>query len=281
MNRKISIISLIVILALLLSGCASTNDPITNPSGFWEYLSYWMAWIINFWGELFGGKLFFGIIFGTLTVRTIAWPVYSQMNKFSLRMALIQPEMAKLEEKYAGKRDPESMQRKNQEMAKIYAEIGVVKSMLGCIPSMIIQMMLFSTMYRTVVAISLPGGDFSSLDPNFLFFDLSSDYNFFFDLDAMVLLFGVGATMYLLQKITQRKPSYVRETQVINEKQKQQQDTQKMMSYIMVGMMVIFAAASNALALYWVAGNFHSMANTTVNRKLNERAYAKHKSEGK
>ncbi len=283
MNRKISIIALIAMLALLLSGCADDNS-IVDPHGVWDYLAYGMAWIINFWGKLFGNQLFFGIILGTLTIRTLAWPVYSQMNKITLKMALIQPEMAKLEEKYAGKRDPESMQRKNQEMAKIYAELGLVKSMLGCIPTMVIQMILFSTMYRVVLALANPAvntGKFSEINPKFLFFDLSSDYNFFFDLDAMILLAGVGATMFLLQRITQKKPSYVRESAVVSAQQKQQQDTQKMMSYMMVGMMVIFAAASNGLALYWIAGNLHSMVNTTVNRKRNEKAYAKHKSEGK
>ncbi len=283
MNRKISIIVLIAMLALLLSGCADDNS-IVDPHGVWDYLAYGMAWIINFWGELFGNQLFFGIIFGTLTIRTLAWPVYSQMNKITLKMALIQPEMAKLEEKYAGKRDPESMQRKNQEMAKMYGEMGIVKSMLGCIPTMILQMILFSTMYRVVLALANPAantGNFAGLKSEFLFFNLSDKYDFFFDLDAMILLAGVGATMFLLQRITQKKPSYVRESAVVNQQQKQQQDTQKMMSYMMVGMMVIFAAASNGLALYWIAGNLHSMVNTTVNRKLNEKAYEKHKSEGK
>ncbi len=276
MSRKIYIVSLVVVLALMLSGCASMDEAITEPKGFWEWLSYGMAWIINFWGKLFGNSLFFGIIFGTLTVRTLAWPVYSQMNKMTLKMSLIQPEMAKLEEKYAGKRDPESMQRKQLEMQKMYADLGVIRSMLGCIPTMIVQMMLFSTMYRTVVAITLPGGDFTSLSTDFLFFDLASKYNFFFDLDAMILLAGVGATMLVLQKITQKKPSYVKQSPVVTEQQRQQQQSQKMMQYVMVGMMVLFAGRSNALALYWIAGNLHSMANTTVNRKLNERTYAKH-----
>ncbi len=283
MNRKVSIVALIVILAFLLSGCADNNS-IVDPNDFWDYLAYGMAWIINFWAKLFGDKLFFGIIFGTLTIRTLAWPVYSQMNKITLKMALIQPEMQKIEEKYAGKRDPESMQRKNQEMAKMYGDLGVMKSILGCIPSMVLQMLLFSTMYRVVIALADPAaniGDFAGLDPEFLFFNLQGGYHFFFDLDAFILLGGVGLTMYLLQKITQKKPSYVRESKVVNAQQLQQQKTQKLMSYFMVGMMVVFAAASNALALYWIAGNFHSMANTTVNRKINENAYAKHKSEGK
>lgn len=49
-------------------------------------------------GGALGDSYFWGIIFTTIIVRTIAWPIYAKQNSTSLKMTLIQPEMEKFKE---------------------------------------------------------------------------------------------------------------------------------------------------------------------------------------
>ncbi len=74
-------------------------------------------------GSFFFGSLGIAIMLTTLLVRTLAWPVYSQMSSLSIKMALMQPAMQQVEEKYAGKRDPESERKKAMEMQKVMGEL--------------------------------------------------------------------------------------------------------------------------------------------------------------
>ncbi|MFA6801679.1 MAG: YidC/Oxa1 family membrane protein insertase, partial [Acholeplasmataceae bacterium] len=91
-----------------------------------------------------------------------------------------------------------------------------------------------------------------------------------------ILAVIVGATMYVLQKIAQKKPSYAKNTGTQNKSSQAQQTekTMKMVSYFMVIMMATFAYSNNALALYWVVGNIYSIGQTVVNRKINEKRHA-------
>jgi phosphotransferase system glucose/maltose/N-acetylglucosamine-specific IIC component len=85
----------------------------------------------------------------------------------------------------------------------------------------------------------------------------------------------VGITMYFLQKISMKKPSYVKNTAKHNPNPQamQTEKTMKFVSYFMIIIMVFASFSSNALALYWVFGNLYSLGQTMINRKLNEKKH--------
>ena len=87
--------------------------------GFWNtlwgwpvnLLSYPVALVCSTIGKWCGNSFFWGIFFTTIIVRTLAWPIYSKQNGMSLKMQLMQPEMAKIQRKYAARKDPQSQQQ--------------------------------------------------------------------------------------------------------------------------------------------------------------------------
>src|SRR5690606_32136954 len=70
-----------------------------------------ISFIMQFFAGLFFNSYAVGIFFATIIVRTIAWPIYARANDMSMKMALAQPEMNKLQNKYALKKDPASQQK--------------------------------------------------------------------------------------------------------------------------------------------------------------------------
>src|SRR5690606_23845738 len=90
-----------------------------------------ISFIMSFFGGLFGLNSFaIGIIFATIIVRTLAWPIYAKTNDMSIKMAVAQPEMAKLQQKYQMRKDPASQQKMQMEMMALYKKHGI--SILGC-----------------------------------------------------------------------------------------------------------------------------------------------------
>jgi YidC/Oxa1 family membrane protein insertase len=238
-----------------------------------------ISFIMSIFGGLFGLNSFaIGILFTTIIVRTIAWPIYARTNDMSIKMALAQPEMAKLQQKYAMRKDPASQQKMQMEMMALYKKHGI--SILGCFTPLL-QMPIFLAMFQTVYRITRAGGVFTQQVSHTTIFGLD-----FLNLASggwsepftYVLAAIVGITMWLLQKISSKKPSYAKNTgtQVKTEQQLQTERTMKMVSWVMIGMMVLTTMASvNALGFYWVIGNLYSLGQSMINRKLNEKKYEK------
>src|SRR5690606_12677144 len=82
-------------------------------------------------------------------------PIYARANDMSMKMAIAQPEMTKLQNKYALKKDPVSQQKMQMEMMAIYKKHKI--SVLGCLTP-ILQMPIFLAMFQTVYRITVPGG---------------------------------------------------------------------------------------------------------------------------
>lgn len=240
-----------------------------------------ISFIMSVFGGLFGINSFaLGILFTTIIVRTIAWPIYARTNDMSIKMALAQPEMAKLQQKYSMRKDPASQQKMQMEMMALYKKHGI--SILGCFTPLL-QMPIFLAMFQTVYRITRAGGVFTQQVSHTAIFGLdflnlaTGGWNNVF---TFILAAVVGVTMWLLQKLSSQKPSYAKNTgtQVKTDQQMQTERTMKMVSWIMIGMMVLTTMASvNALGFYWVIGNLYSIGQSMINRKLNEKKYEKAK----
>lgn len=250
------------------------EDPITwETSNWWgKITSYPIAWVTSFFAGLFNHSFAMGVILATILVRTLAWPIYARSNDMSAKMNQANPELQRIQAKYALKKDPQSQQKMQMETMQVYKKYGLGLS--GCLMPFL-QMPIFIAMYQVVRRISIPGGRFAADVENtmFLGINLAKDGGFFNYLFAAL----VGLTMFLLQKISAKKPDYLKKTgtQVKTEQAIQQEKTMKMVMIVMIGMMTVTAATSTALAFYWIIGNLYSLGQTLINKKLQKIKYEK------
>ena len=288
---------------LCLTSCSS-GDSYQKPldlyknENFFGWILVWpIGWVMSTIGKIFPagigfGQFGWGLLFTTIIVRTIAWPIYAKSNDMSLKMSVMQPEMQRLQTKYANRKDPMSQQRMQQEMLALYKKHGV--NPLG-IFTPFLQMPIFMAMYtvvRRIVVLKEDGtpGLLTLIDDTFFGLEncLSQGVygstnpatlwsaNFWVGIILAVL---VGATMWLLNFIAQRKPAYAKK----NPNPQQQENTMakqmKFMNWFMIAMMVMAALGNNGLALYWVFGNLYSLVQNLINRKINEKKYYKMRNE--
>ena len=316
-KNKLIMIVFLTVLLFTLSGCR-VNSPVwyEKPylpgwvgygnefkfSSFWEGMWGWpvsvLSWPIAFVcstiGKALGNSFFWGILFTTLIVRTLAWPIYSRQNSMSLKMTLMNPELTKLQRKYANRKDPQSQQQMQMEMMKIYKKYKV--NPLGCILPMFIQFPIFMAMYEVVnrinatTTVNVNGVDivqygqfalentkvFGIFELNTGFFEATASMPD--KIFALVIAIAFGALNLLSQKLASKKPSYMKDyasNRVQTQQQEQQQKQMKMMSYMMTGMFVFMSLQSTSLALYWLIGAVYQLFQSFVGRKINEKNYLK------
>lgn len=310
--NKIALIAILFVVVGALTSCRQgswPNTPYTSWgaewkfSGFWQglwgwpvaILSYPFAWIMGTIGGALGDSYFWGIIFTTIIVRTIAWPIYAKQNSTSLKMTLIQPEMEKIQRKYANRKDPESQQRMSQETMALYKKYKM--NPLGCGFTMLLQFPIFMAMYECVRRIQLPQyvdgvvqapGRFTLSNTKlFGFFDINTAVmasndgilkatawqDIFFGILIAVLF---AAVTLLSQKLASRPPKYQKKRNTVKTAQQEQQaKTMKFMNYFMIVMFFFMSLNSTALSLYWLVGGIYQLFQSQIGRMLNERAYKK------
>lgn len=287
-HKKVLMLFVLAGILVFLSGCSGdTTAPIVAGKGNWfEWILVTpIAWLMAFFGKLFNNSFAMGIIFSTIIVRTIAWPIYAKSNDLSIKMAVAQPEMQRIQAKYATRKDPESQQKMQMEMMGIYKKYGI--NFMGCLMPFL-QMPLFLAMYQVVQRIYLDGGTYAENVSNIKFLgtrlDVAGNMSAIFgqkgDLGGWILAIIVAVTMWYLNHLATKKPSYAKNTASHNPQASQAEQTQKMMKYMqyfMIFMMFSLSLQRNSLALYWVVGNIYSIIQNLINRKLNEVKYEKMK----
>lgn len=82
------------------------------------------------------------IIIFTIIVYTLLLPLTIKQQKFSKMQAVMQPEIQKIQKKYANKKDQASLQKQQEEMNLVYERYGV-KMSSGCLPSLVQIVFLF------------------------------------------------------------------------------------------------------------------------------------------
>ncbi|WAN63652.1 YidC/Oxa1 family membrane protein insertase [Candidatus Phytoplasma rubi] len=252
----------------------------------WNVLVVFIGYFLYFFSFMFIGEGWFfgnlglGIVLTTLLIRTLSWPIYTKASTFSMNMSLAQPEINKIQEKYALKKDRESMQKMQMEIFKVYRKHNF--SIFGIFISFL-QMPILIAIFRTLNRFRNPGGIFPVIESKTLFLGCinlgqETNNNIWLNLSKIVLSLIVGISMYILNKINLQKPSYLKKNvQILNNeqkmKQKNQEMTMKIVNYVMIIFMVINAFNDSALSLYWITGNLYTILQITMNRKKMEKKY--------
>lgn len=264
------------------------DSPITTFTSFWDIFVYPVAALM--W--LLGKTIAFGyyglvIVFATLIVRTIAWPIYAKSNDMTLKMQLAQPELDKINLKYQGKEDEQSKQRMQMETMAVYKKYGI--GIGGCLMPLV-QMPIFIGFYQAVsrvpATLAVEGGSWltGAITSTTLFgvdltVALSSDAATTKEKVLIYVLAGlVGVTQVVSVILSQRRQKRQREQQQANvpeyrrlQQSDQQKQTSNMMNIMMYGMavmMVFFVIRRPAgLGIYWLVGNIYSTIQTAIGQK--------------
>ncbi|MCK9471950.1 MAG: YidC/Oxa1 family membrane protein insertase [Bacilli bacterium] len=286
-TRKYLVVVVVLVLLLVLSGCGRSREdmtPIQGWTGLLDILVWPMAALMYATGKFIGfGYYGIAIIISTLIVRTLAWPIYAKTNDLSLKMQLMGPEQAKLEAKYAGKTDQESMQRKQMEMMQLYKKHGV--GFGGCLLPLV-QFPIFIAFYETLQRIPLTVSEeftfnFGEFSTRFLGIDLflgRTEAGTYQTWGVIILAAVVGITQIISQFLMQQRQKKAKAEQQSNvpayrqpqptDVQKQTEMTMKFMMYGMSIMMMVFVYNSTAaLGLYWLVGNLYTTLQGYIGHK--------------
>ena len=86
------------------------------------------------------------IIIMTILIYMAMLPLTIKQQKFSKLQRKMQPELNKINKKYQGRKDPDSMERQQAEIKEVYGKYGV--SATGSCVQLIIQMPILLALYR-------------------------------------------------------------------------------------------------------------------------------------
>lgn len=151
--KRFSALSLIGVMALVLSGCVRV-DSNGKPYGLtYEYLALPGQHILDFIAKFFGGYGW-AIIILTIIVRMILLPaMISQTKKSTImqeKMSFIKPKMQEIQERQKNASSKEEQMKIQQEMMQLYKDNNIsMAGGIGCLP-LIIQMPIYLALYNGI-----------------------------------------------------------------------------------------------------------------------------------
>lgn len=208
-----------------------------------------LAWLIIQLGNIVK-NYGVGLILASLLIRLAMYPITRKTAIQSELMKKAKPELDKLEKKYAGKADQESMMKKSREMAMIYKKYDI-KPIAGCLFAFL-QIPLFIGFYEAIQRVpAIFEGSLLGIQLGTTPITGLSNGNFLY----LLLSIFVGATTYF--SLTLNSAS---------NPDNQQMKTMTRVMFIMILVMSIFMTA--ALNMYWITTNlFTIVQNLLVKRK--------------
>ena len=185
------------------------------------------------------------IILLTITVRIFIWPLHAKSTHTMKRMAKLQPEMAKIKEKYAD--DPNKV---NTETMGLYRKYGI-NPLGGCLP-MLIQIPIFFGFYRMLqYAVELRGQGFLWVH------DLSQPDTFAYVAGVPINFLPVvmAISSFLQIRMTPKTGDAMQ---------------QKIIMFMPFMFFFFCYNFASALALYWTTQNIFSIGQTWLMSKVPE-----------
>ena len=192
----------------------------------------------------------FSLIIITIIIRLLVFPLSMKMVKQSQVMKEMQPELMKLQKKYQGKTDQESVMKQNTEMMALYKKYNVNPAS-GCLFSFI-QLPLFIAFFEAVQRTP------AIFEEKFLSLQLGTtpnvgimSSNFY---AYLILILLIGGTTYFSMKMTQ---VYM-----------DSNPSMKMMPTMMTVMIIITGLfMPSGLGIYWVTSNIFTLFQNLLVRR--------------
>lgn len=262
------------------TGLFATSDltPIGSKDSWTDWVVKQVAIFTFHASNLFGllGSTYYywiGLLFMTLVIRTLGWPIYAKSNDMTIKMQVAQPELTRVQEKYKGKTDQASKQRMQMETMEIYKKYKI--NILGCFMPLL-QMPIFLAMYSVVRRFPITntavfGNEAAVMNYSFLWTDLGNT-NW---LENLPLAIVVAGTMFLSQWIMQKRTrANQKNNRYQDAKAQQSQKMMKFMMYFMILMMAYISIGNAGIAFYWILGNLYQLLQSYVSHKQADKKQA-------
>ena len=224
-----------------------------------KYVSLWesffvkpLAWIILKVGELVK-NYGVAVMLISVLIRAIMIPLTKKSMAQTENMKKAQPEINRLEKKYANKTDSESLMAKSQETMMIYKKYNI-NPVSGCLTSFI-QLPIFFAFLEAINRVpAIFEGTLFNMNLGMTPMTGFAHGNYIY---IILLLLIIGSTYVTFKFSMQSAGSTEAERQM------------KMMSTFMI-IMISFASLSlpTALALYWVVNNVFAIIQNLIVKKL-------------
>jgi len=254
--RPILVVLFGAIPMIMLSGCseASPSNPIQSdsPGFFNHYFIYPFSYLIKFFADTFHGDYGLSIVLMTLIIRFAIMPLMMNQTKKQMamreKMAVLQPELNALKDKYKNDVSAEARRQQQAEMMQLYQKHQFNPLNMGCLP-MLLQLPITLAFYYAIRRTP----EIAAHD--FLWFSLGET--------DLILPFIAAAVYYVQFRVSQSASA-----------QYQQNPNNQLafiglLSPIMMGAFAFAMPA--ALPLYWAVGGIFIVIQTII---LN-RMYAK------
>ncbi|QHW32846.1 membrane protein insertase YidC [Paenibacillus rhizovicinus] len=214
---------------------------------FHQYIVEPFSWLIDHFAGWFGGNFGFALIAITILVRLALMPFminqYRKQQIMRAKMALMQPEIEAIKQKYAASTVEGAQRKQTEETMAVYSKHGYNPLAMGCLP-MLLQIPILSGLYYAIR--SNP----ELAHHNFLWFQLGSS-------DPVMPFLAAG--VYLVQAL------------VMKAAQPPMNGPKGMgwIVYLSPVMMGIFSfSAPAALPLYWCVGGTIMILQTLLSKRL-------------
>ena len=208
-----------------------------------------LAWIIIKIGNKIGNGL--AIMLVGLILRALLFPLSKKSVDMSENMKKAQKDLNRLEKKYEGKEDKESMMAKSQEMMLIYKKYDI-NPMASCLFSFL-QLPIFFAFLEAVYRVP------AFFENNFLVFNLGTTPlegikagNYWY---IILILLILGATYFSFKNMnTSGDPAQAKQM--------------KMMSTFMtVFIFIVSFSLPTSIALYWIVSNGFTVVQNLIMKK--------------
>jgi len=239
-------------------------------SGLWEFLFVKpLAYLILKLGSLVGNMGISVILIGLL-IRLILLPFSFKSHKQNKEMQKVNKDMQKLELKYRGRDDKESMMMKSQEMMEIYKKYNV-KPMSGCLVAFL-QLPIFFAFLQAINRVP------AIFEDNLLGFNLGmtpsvglAKGNYLY----IILIILIAVSTYFSFKYSMKSTGAANQTPDMKKQM-------NMMTNIMVIMIIITSfSLSTALAFYWIITYAFIAIQTYIFKRLSGETKKKEKKDNK
>lgn len=198
------------------------------------------------------GNVAWGVIGMTIFINILILPIMIKSTVSTQKMQLIQPEMEKIQRKYAGRKDQTSQMRQSAEIQALYKKHDI--SMFGSFATFLtlpIMLAMWQAVQRievlyesTLFGLKLGVTPMSQITSGSWYY--------------IIIVVIVGLTQYLAIEINnimlKRNPRY---------KMSKQQQSMRSMNIVMTVMIVWFALSMpTAMSLYWITTSLVTVART-------------------
>lgn len=222
--------------------------------GLWDSIFVKPLAFVILWFNKYVKSAALALIITSIIIRLIAYPITKKTAMQSELLKKAQPELEKLEKKYANKTDQESIMKKSQEMTMIYKKYNI-NPISGCLYSFI-QLPLFIAFLEAINRVP------ALFEENFLGLQLGttpsvgllSQGNWIY----IILILLVGVTTYfsfILNKTTAQTGN----------------DPMKNMTTIMTIMIIVMGFfMPAALCIYWITTNLFTVIQNLLVKRSKE-----------